>query len=360
MQTMSRIDWSSVDWRKPVRQIAEELSCTRQAVYLAQARRWGGPEKATKQAPAPRRSATSLKLTAIISFLLLFAAHNIQAWSGAGHQVIAAEAYRQLSPALKAKVAEILKSHPEYEKWKASFADASANVDPDAFIFMRASTWPDEIRRQKSNYNHPKWHYIDYPLKPPKFPVEPGPDPADDILYGIGQCEKVLSNAEASAQDRAAYLSWLIHLIGDEHMPLHCCSLFTSEYPTGDRGGNSFFIMPGTRGIPLHSFWDGLLGTSGKPQSHLNYAIMIEHEHPRNSLAELIKAKTPKDWSLESRGIAVEKAYLRGELKGGTSKETAVELPQGYSKAAKVVAEKQAALAGYRLANEIATWITLN
>jgi hypothetical protein len=152
-------------------------------------------------------------------------------------------------------------------------------------------------------------------------------------------------------------LSWLIHLIGDEHMPLHCCSLFSSEFPIGDKGGNSFFIKAAAKGIPLHSFWDGLLGTSGKPQSHLNYAIIIEHEHPRQSLAELKKAKTPKDCSLESRGIAVEKAYLHGGLKGGTSKETAQELPEGYTKAAKVVAEKQAALAGYRLADEIQRWV---
>ena len=59
----------------------------------------------------------------------------------------------------------------------------------------------------------------------------------------------------------------------------------------------------------------------------------------------------------ESRGIAVEKAYLHGGLEGGTNKETAVELPDGYTKAAKVVAEKQAALAGYKLADEIGKWV---
>jgi hypothetical protein len=36
-----------------------------------------------------------------------------QAWSGAGHQVIAAEAYRQLPPPLQKRVAEILKAHPD-------------------------------------------------------------------------------------------------------------------------------------------------------------------------------------------------------------------------------------------------------
>ena len=296
-------------------------------------------------------------LTAILFLALLFVAQNTHAWSGAGHQVIAAEAYHQLSPALRTKVSEILKAHPDYEKWKESFAGDSANMDLGTFIFLRASTWSDDIRRRKSEYNHPKWHYVDYPLKPPGFPVEPGPDPTDDILYGFGQCEKVLSDTKAPAQNRAAYLSWLIHLVGDIHMPLHCCSLFTDAYPTGDRGGNSFFVKPAARGIALHSFWDGLLGTSGKPQAHLDYAIMIEHEHPRKSLPELKKSKTPKDWSLESRGIAVEKAYLHGDLKGGTSKESAVELPEGYSKAAKAVAENQAALAGYRLVDEIREYL---
>jgi hypothetical protein len=291
-------------------------------------------------------------------FLALLHLHfSALAWSGAGHQVIAAEAYRQLSPDLQEKATEILKAHPDYEKWEKSFTSESPNLDLPMFIFMRSSTWADEIRRRKSPYNHPKWHYVDYPLKPPKFPVEPGPDPTDDVLYGISQCEKHLADTKTSPEERAVYLSWLIHLIGDMHQPLHCCSLFTSGFPSGDKGGNSFFVKPATRGIPLHSFWDGLLGTSGKPQTHLNYAIQIESEHPRKSLKELKKAKTPKDWSLESRGVAVEKAYLHGELKGGTDRETAVELPEGYTRAAKVVAEKQAALAGYRLADEIRAYL---
>jgi hypothetical protein len=40
-------------------------------------------------------------LTVILFLALLFVAKSIQAWSGAGHQVIAAGAYRQLSPALQ-------------------------------------------------------------------------------------------------------------------------------------------------------------------------------------------------------------------------------------------------------------------
>ena len=252
---------------------------------------------------------------------------------------------------------EILKAHPDYEKCEKSFTSESANLDLPTFIFIRSRTWPDEIRRRGNQYDHPHWHYIDYPLKPPTFPIEPGPDPTDDVLYGIEQSEKTLADPKATPDEHAVYLSYLIHLIGDMHQPLHCCSLFTDAYPEGDRGGNMFFIKPATRGISLHSFWDGLLGTSGKAQSHLDYAIQIEAEHPRKSLPELEKAKTPKELSLESREIAVEKAYLHGELKGGTDRDSAVDLPEGYTKAAKVVAEKQAALAGYRLADEIQKWV---
>jgi hypothetical protein len=47
-----------------------------------------------------------------ISTALLFHP-NANAWSGAGHQVIAAEAYRQLSPALQKNVTEILKARSD-------------------------------------------------------------------------------------------------------------------------------------------------------------------------------------------------------------------------------------------------------
>jgi hypothetical protein len=60
LPAMKHINWSSVDWRKPVRQIAKELGCSRQAVYLAQARRWNELEKAAKQTAPRRRNRTAL------------------------------------------------------------------------------------------------------------------------------------------------------------------------------------------------------------------------------------------------------------------------------------------------------------
>ncbi|EEF59931.1 hypothetical protein [Pedosphaera parvula] len=54
-----------------------------------------------------------------------------------------------------------------------------------------------------------------------------------------------------------------------------------------------------------------------------------------------------------SRAVALDKGYLQGELKGSTSPERAHSLPGDYTKNAKAVAERRAALAGYRLADEI-------
>ena len=332
----------------------------------------GGQQNATPSAPFEakarlckrhdfledrRMSGTNIQMKWIASIVLTVAGFGFNqcdalAWAGAGHQVIAAEAYRELSPELKAQAIGILKAHPDYAKWAAAY-HPNPQFDQFAYAFMRSSTWPDEIRRSGSQYDHPNWHFIDYPLKPPSFSLEPGPKPDDDILYGISQCERTLSDTNANPELRAVYLSYLVHLVGDIHQPLHCASLFTDAYPKGDRGGNDFFVRPAQRVVRLHGIWDGLLGTAANPQVQWRYAIEIEGEYPKTVLPELASHPTPKDWSLESRALAIQRGYLRGELKGGTNADSAPSLPDGYTKTAQTVAERQAALAGYRLADEI-------
>jgi hypothetical protein len=266
--------------------------------------------------------------------------------------VIATEAFRELSPKCQAKVTEILKAHPDYERWRKAYEGEAKSLDLDMYVFMKASTWPDEIRRKGSEHDHPKWHYIDYPLRAPRFRFERAPNPDDDILFGLAKSEKTLGAWRSSPEARAVALSWLIHLVGDIHQPLHCCSFFSEEYPEGDKGGNEFFVSPGGRGIRLHSFWDGLLGTRSNMRAHLNEAIRLETEHPRRSLKELKSAK-PKGWSREGRDLALEFAYMNGNLRGSKSAESAPALPEGYAKAAKELAERQGALAGYRLADKV-------
>jgi hypothetical protein len=295
-----------------------------------------------------------MKQILLIVFLLLSRALS-SAWSGPGHMTIAAIAYRALSDSQKQAVTELLKHHPDYAAWMERYPTNEPNLDLATFIFMRASTWPDEIRRRGNPYDHPEWHYVDYPLEPPNFPDKPSPFPTNDILYGISQSEKMIRDTNSSPEARAAYFSWLIHLVGDIHQPLHCSTLVTTNYPApaGDRGGNEFYVKPAETGVNLHSIWDRALGGTVNPRTQLNYAIQISTEQPRASLPELSKDKTPVAWSKESRTIAIESAYLRGTLAGSTQRTNAPALPEGYTKTMKTIAEKQAALAGYRLADEI-------
>lgn len=269
---------------------------------------------------------------------------------------IAAEAFRELPPELKAQANEILKAHPDYQQWVAAY-HPNPIIDLAAYVFMRSSTWPDEIRHSGNSYDHPEWHFIDYPLRPPLFSFEPDPRPTNNVLFAVVQCEETLSDTNASPELRAVYLSWLIHLIGDMHQPLHCESYFDAEFPNGDRGGNDFYVKPEQQGVRLHGIWDGLLGTVENPVIDWRYALKLQADYPKASMPELNKDTTPKSWSLESRKLAVKYGYLNGHLRGSTNSDDALPLPEGYLKNAQAVAERRGALAGYRLADEIQEYL---
>ena len=60
-------------------------------------------------------------------------------------------------------------------------------------------------------------------------------------------------------QGRSAALRLIIHYVGDLHQPLHASSRYDPEYPTGDRGGNSF-KLPASDGISnLHAAYDSVM-----------------------------------------------------------------------------------------------------
>ena len=51
--------------------------------------------------------------------------------------------------------------------------------------------------------------------------------------------DKVRSGTD---EEKAIYLTWLMHLVGDIHQPLHCAAVFSEQFPNGDKGGNDAFI----------------------------------------------------------------------------------------------------------------------
>lgn len=254
----------------------------------------------------------------------------------------------------------LLQSHPKYAEWSAAYPEGVPGLSKGMFVAMAASLWPDDIRDKNNPETHPEWHYVDYAVKPPAFPMEPAPHPTNDILYGIQQCEVTVRSAAEASRLRAEMASWMMHLVGDIHQPLHCAALINADFPApdGDRGGNGAFIKADKEAqvINLHMFWDSQLGgarvaDAASAREALHKAILLEAQHPRPTLPELVTSPTPKDWSLEGRKIAIEEVYLRGALKYSLSKLNAPVLPEGYSKKAKTIAERRVALAAYRLAD---------
>ncbi len=291
---------------------------------------------------------------------VFLAAGSGLAWNRAGHMVTGAIAYDELqktSPATIARVIAILRQHPQYEsRWKPQM-EGMNEQDQERYLFMLAARWPDDIRGDKA-FDHPPWHYIDYPYKPPGQPdsVHPPAPAGENIVEAFKQNVAVVQSSAPDGQ-KAVALCWIFHLMGDGHQPLHAVSLFTTQFPNGDRGGNLFYIRrdpssPATQN--LHAYWDDILLTDEHYDAARALAAKIENS------PGLIPRKVPAEsrfewWTHESFDLAVSTAYRKGKLKISTEKNAGAPLPRNYHAAAERVATRRVALASYRLADFLRT-----
>src|SRR5439155_25645392 len=148
---------------------------------------------------------------------------------------------------------------------------------------MIASTWADRIKsaagfnednsadRNKcgpvstqnigftDRFRHRCWHFIDVAFAQDGTTVLP-PTPVPNAQERVDLFRPVLGGID---EDLKAYdLSWLLHLVGDLHQPIHCTTRVSQGQPEGDAGGNLVAVTPGTSPQKLHQFWDDLLGSS--------------------------------------------------------------------------------------------------
>ena len=307
-------------------------------------------------------------LLAACSILLLPLCPRASAWSAPGHMIVTSLAYDQLTPAERMKFDAILRGHAKYATWKKAYpATGLPGLPLEKYVALLASHYPDEIRNHDNPETFPEWHYIDYPLLPPDFPMKPAPTPGDDVLTGIEKSAKAVRGLTKvfDVRTRAKMLSFLLHLVGDIHQPLHCETLFDEKLlaPEGDRGGNNVWVKPPDgRAIKLHAFWDQLFGSSGQLFRPLPFTMILASEHrakelaplfPRSALPELATHTTPLSWSLESRALAISDCWRRHDLAYGLTEATAAVLPADYEEKAHAIANRQVALAGHRLADHL-------
>ena len=124
--------------------------------------------------------------------LLGLAAPRTFAWNGTGHMVVADIAYDNLTPQTKAAVDALLQHQRDYGLWMSEMP--AGYTDKGRFAFMKASTWPDDIR--KTPDDRPIWHYIDLPVISPGYT----PDPAA-LLVVTPNAETQITAENGSADD---------------------------------------------------------------------------------------------------------------------------------------------------------------
>ena len=74
----------------------------------------------------------------------------------------------------------------------------------------------------------------------------------------VQQAIKALkANLLKNTAERALFVRYLIHVVGDIHQPLHSAALYNSTFKNGDAGGNLLKIkMKNGTLMNFHSFWD--------------------------------------------------------------------------------------------------------
>lgn len=206
---------------------------------------------------------------------------------------------------------------------------------------LAAATFPDDIRNQQPQTK--PFHFIDIPFER-GGPAEPPLPAAPHVLAKIAESTAALKHG-GTAQQMVDELSWLIHTMGDVHQPLHCIERISDLHPGGDRGGNSFLLKGSARN--LHSLWDSSVSFTHQDEPTLAASIM--QDHPRQSLATDLRVADPEKWARSSYRLAKQFAY-------GPLHENPQSPPKpspAYLKQAEKIGRRQAALAGYRLADRL-------
>lgn len=334
-------------------------------------------------------------LVSLTLLVLLSLSGRALAWHSSGHMQIALLAYDALDAPTQRRLVELLRKHPRFN---ADFvpnmpADLQSDAQRARWIFAFAATWPDMARSQPE-YHHGSWHWVNLPLTlehgklsscaearkafpasvqrvhallaerarknpaaPPPPPAPPADDPArDSLIDASARMRAQLHDAKAPLAQRALALSWVLHLVGDAHQPLHAVALFSQRlFASGDRGGNE--IIARERGS-LHVLWDGVLGNDEPFATVEQKAAQLKADgiltragqHARRDLT--LARWLDEDCELARSFVyvpAVLGAVQRFEAEGREGKPE-LTLPQSYVDSATATARERAAQAAARLA----------
>jgi hypothetical protein len=239
-------------------------------------------------------------------------------WGVEGHSLIARIAWVQLTPAVQARVTQIL--------------------GPGATMQSIAS-WADTIRNQRRETG--PWHYIDIPIDKPHLDMARDCPKGDCVVARIEEFQKTLHDPATPPAQRHEALMFLVHFVGDMHQPLHCSD-------NNDQGGNKVIVkfgeQSGDRPYNLHSLWDsGLLAKMGKEDDLFTVYSKESAKHARKW-----DQGTVEDWAEQNHRVAQKITY--GKLPKVPAGQPEP-IDGNYEKKADPVIQMQIEKAGARLAH---------
>ena len=187
------------------------------------------------------------------------------------------------------------------------------------------------------------------------------PQDTDDtnmnVIQALKNSERIVQNASTPKEKRAVHLCWVMHLVGDSHQPLHSTALFTTHrFRGGDHGGNFLAIQ---HGWDLHGFWDDQISTEEPFETLRIMATNLDQNRKLQAVGrESSAVLDPGKWIDESHELAKRYVYTPEVLEKVADREEhsylgPLDLPPAYKANAAELAERQAVVAGYRLAKTI-------
>lgn len=230
------------------------------------------------------------RLSALLAAaLLLLQPAPALAWGYYAHRTTAAIALANVSPQTRAGIARLI----DHDR---------ALGTPECRIrsLEDAATWPDCVRRDYWRWGYTAaWHYRTAPICQPYNP-KANCSGQNCVLAQIERNRLILSDESLPDAVRLEALAFLVHFIGDVHMPLH-------SGDKDDRGGNErevdYGIVPD---LNLHWIWDGPLAeraiSSAEPP-------LVRRYSPAERAG--LGGGTPAEWGRESWALAREVAYAQ-------------------------------------------------
>lgn len=332
-----------------------------------------------------KSSSRKFRLVILVAALLACSSWAY-AWDHPSHMMTAAIAFAEIErtkPELIEKIDLLFMAHPDTSPFWVAAGDAKGKERAKR-MFIEGARWADDTKG--TIHDRPTWHTARWAIVAEDAPPEAKAAaearkgrPAGQALEALVMNYAMLSSPETNPSERASALSWLLHLVGDIHQPLHVSDLYSKAFPAGNAAGTLEYVMDPLNNMPmpLHLLWDSNIYRSTELDDVEQNAQELVKMYPRSAFPELKGLEGPGDfekWARESYDVAVDFAYGYGVetvsdpdkdldpdkavkkmvayiVHGVPPLEEAPEVPAEYWEKLQQVAQRRITLAGYRIAD---------